>query len=145
MNNKFDNVLKKFLKEEDSQMTSAMKLISPAQNAIKSLPINKKPEAIAGIVDALTQTNANNNNNPNQQKQIESFKKLLDTTGQNASYNLDQFTKDNPELKDHPHLKSLYNSQSTPSTTPNTTPSTTPSTTPNVAGSKNAFNGGAKQ
>jgi hypothetical protein len=143
MNNKFDNVLKKFLKEDDAQITSAMKLISPAQNALKSLPANKKPEAIAGIVDALSQSN-NNNNNP-QEKQIESFKKLLDTTGQNASYNLDQFTKDNPELKDHPHLKSLYNSESTPSTTPNTTPSTTPSTTPNVAGSKNAFNGGAKQ
>jgi antitoxin (DNA-binding transcriptional repressor) of toxin-antitoxin stability system len=145
MSNKFDSVLKNFLKEESSvPLQQAEQRLSgalaSARSAGSSVPPAEKGKFIA---DVATQVASNPNDpnskiDPNQQKQIDSFKKILDTTGQNASYGPTQFAKDHPELKDHPQLKSWYTPQTT---TPSTNSS---STTPPVGGSSNAFNKGSQ-
>jgi hypothetical protein len=146
MNNKFDSVLNKFLKENNSQLENAEKRIAssitPVQGAMQSLGGNNdKLKLAADTLNALSQKP--NEVDPKQQKYMDSFKKLLDTTGQNSNYSVEDFAKDNPDLKDHPQLKSWYTPPT--NTSVNKTQSTTPSTTSttqqaSTAGSKNLYN-----
>jgi hypothetical protein len=145
MNTKFDSVLKNFLKENllDQAEQRAKSGVDAARTAIAGVPAQDKAKVVADLATQIA-SNPNNNNDP-REKQIESFKKLLDTTGQNASYGPTDFAKEHPELEDHPQLKSWYTPQSTPNTTSSTSSTTSSTTSSPAGGSSNAFNLGNKK
>jgi hypothetical protein len=130
MNNKFDNVLKNFLKENNANLTQLA-------NVLKSTGQQGVAGAATGAEQIMQAAGvANPQQAQKDPKQVaQSFADVLDDNKQN--YNWKEFSADHPEV-----VKKLVE-RGAPLTVD--TASTQPkSTTTSPAGSQNAYNGGSK-